>query len=111
MKQPEGPRGTPLLGSALPFISQPLSFLTGLASDYGDLVHFRLGPLHGYLVVNPDLIADVLVEHPDVFTKDKKTGEVARRFIGDAFGFQDGLAHPQQRKLVAPAFHHEPVAG
>jgi cytochrome P450 len=111
MKLPDGPRGASVLGSALPFMNRPLSFLSELASDYGDLAHFKLGPINAFLVVKPELIADVLVDRPDVFTKDRKTGEVARRFIGDAFGFQDGQAHRQQRRLVAPAFHHEHVAG
>ena len=39
----------------------PLGFLNQLARDYGDIVHFKVGPQRIFLLNQPDAIKDVVV--------------------------------------------------
>jgi hypothetical protein len=40
----------------------PLKFVSGIARDFGDIAHYKLGPLHVYQLNHPSLIREVLVE-------------------------------------------------
>jgi len=39
----------------------PITFLSRLAREYGDVVHFTFGPQHLYFFNHPDAIREVLV--------------------------------------------------
>lgn len=77
-----GPRGKPLLGSLIGFYSYILGFLTRAARDYGDAVHFELGPRKVFLLNHPDLIKDVLVTHHRDFLK-SRTLERSKPVLGN----------------------------
>ena len=64
---PPGPQKHLLLGNAVEFRSDPLQAMIAAARDYGEIVHFRFGPSHAYLVTSADYIHYVLVERPDLF--------------------------------------------
>jgi hypothetical protein len=42
----------------------PLSFLTRVAREYGDVVHLRVGLVDAYLVTHPDYAKEVLSASP-----------------------------------------------
>lgn len=65
---PPGPQQSLLLGNAPQFQHSPLQYLLNAARAHGEIVHFRLGPAHAYLVTNPAHAHDVLTERPGVFT-------------------------------------------
>lgn len=101
---PPGPRGGLLLGSLPEIRRDPLSFLSRVSAEYGDIAHFRLGPFHVYLLNHPDDIEQVLVTHHHRFVKGRSLSG-ARRLFGNGLLTSDAALHASQRRLVQPAFH------
>ena len=66
---PPGPQKSLFLGDAPQFKHSPLDYMQQAARTYGDLVHFRFGPAHAYLLTNPRDAHEVLVEHFDQFAE------------------------------------------
>ena len=106
---PPGPKGNILWGSALKFRENNLRFLLGVAKDYGDIVHFRVGPYHTYLFSHPDYAREILLDKADKFYKDRVTQYVLKPFLGSGMVVANGDLHKRQRKLVQPAFHHKRI--
>lgn len=98
---PPGPRGLPLIGSALDLKRDPLQFLQRLASDYGDVASFRLGQRTIYQFNHPDAIHDILVTKNRSF---EKTGLVlqAKPILGTGLLTSEGEFHTRQRRMVQP---------
>ena len=112
MKQeyPDGPRiNLPLviIGQMLPqlFPFDPLGFGLEIARRYGDIAHYRFGPLHIYQLNHPNLIRQVLVEEPDSFHKPRLMKHVFGPFAGNGLFTSDGAFWKRQRSLMQPAFH------
>jgi cytochrome P450 len=81
-----------------------LAFLTQVSAQYGDIAHFRLGPLHAFLLNHPEDIEHVLVTHQHRFIKGRSLNG-ARRLFRNGLLTSDGAEHARQRRLVQPAFH------
>jgi cytochrome P450 len=114
-EQPDGPRiNIPLLimGQMLPrlFPLDPLGFGVEVARSYGDIAHYRLGPLHVYQLNHPDLIRQMLVEEPENFHKPKLMKRVFGPFAGEGLFTSDGAFWKRQRSLMQPAFHQRHLA-
>ena len=111
LKLPPGPRrvlgGNPLFGF-LAFRRDPLSFLTEMAREYGDIVFFRMGPQHTYMLNHPDLIKDALVTHQDAFMKGRAL-QRSKRLLGEGLLTSEGAHHRRQRRLAQPAFHRQRI--
>ncbi len=88
----------------------PIGVLSDLHRRHGDLVHFRLGPQHVYVVLRADLIRAVLVTHQKSFKKGPGF-EAARIVLGDGLLTSEGDFHLRQRRMLQPAFHRRTVAG
>lgn len=101
---PPGPKTVMPGGHLWPFRREPLQFLTGLARDYGDIAHFRIGPAHLYLFSHPDLVRDVLVARHDHFIKGRGL-QRSKRLLGEGLLTNEGEAYRRQRRLAQPAFH------
>ena len=71
------------------FRKNPPVFLQAIARDYGDIVHYRLGPQDVYLVSNPDWIKDILVTNQANFTKSRFL-ERAKVLLGDGLLTSEG---------------------
>jgi cytochrome P450 len=107
---PPGPRDR-FLGAALYHNSQrdSLGFMENMVREHGDLVHFRIGRQHVYLLNHPDLIRDVLLTHYPNFLKGR--GLLRRNeFLGEGLLTSEGDFHQRQRRQTQPAFHHDRVA-
>ena len=50
---PPGPKSILPGGQMFAFRRDPLNFLMKIAHDYGDIVHFRIGPQHVFFLNNP----------------------------------------------------------
>lgn len=108
---PPGPTSR-LFGIELHLASQrdPLGFMERAAREYGDIVHFKIGQRHVYLLNHPDYIRDVLVSHYANFLKGR--GIVRRdNFMGEGLLTSEGSFHRRQRQLTQPAFQHERFFG
>ncbi len=88
----------------------PIGVLSDLHRRHGDLVHFRIGPQHVYVVLRADLIRAVLVTHQKSFKKGPGF-EAARVVLGDGLLTSEGDFHLRQRRMLQPAFHRRTVAG
>src|SRR5215207_376027 len=93
---PPGPQKSLLLGDAPHFKENPLGFMLQSARTYGDLVHFRFGPSHAYLLTNPRDAHYVLVERHDQFAKTMSL----RRAFNSAMGHD--LFAPKDKTTKKP---------
>lgn len=111
--QPPGPRGLPLVGSALAIGRDVLGFLTRTARDYGDVTRIPFGPGAFYFFAHPEQIEEILVTRNRDFPKE----DVERiRHTNDYLLFGLGLLTSggefwlRQRRLAQPAFHRQRIA-
>src|SRR5215469_7693625 len=112
---PDGPRiNLPLaiLAQMLPkvFRFDSLAFTLRISREYGDIVHYRFGPLHVYHLSNPEVTRQILVEQPEKFQKPELLKRAFGPFAGDGLVTSDGAVWRRQRKLIQPAFHHRELA-
>ena len=90
------------------FSRDPLSLLTRLAREYGDVARFRAGPQSVYLLSHPDHVRDLLVTHHSRFRKGRAL-QRAKRLLGEGLLTSEGEFHRRQRRLAQPAFHRQRV--
>jgi cytochrome P450 len=105
---PPGPKLTLSLGIFGIFRSDPLRFFMQM-SRYGDLSHTQILGRHVYLVNEPEAIRDVLVTNARKFKKGRGL-QLARRLLGNGLLTSEGDFWRRQRRLAAPAFHHQKIA-
>ncbi|MCA1616587.1 MAG: cytochrome P450, partial [Acidobacteria bacterium] len=105
---PPGPGRVGRLLGFLAFRRDPLKFLTRLAREHGDVVHFRMGPQHFYLLNHPDLVRDALVTRQDHFHKGRAL-QRSKRLLGEGLLTSEGEHHRRQRRLVQPGFHRKRI--
>ncbi|HYN83881.1 MAG TPA: cytochrome P450 [Pyrinomonadaceae bacterium] len=106
---PPGPPSVFQLRHVLALRRDPTGFLLRLAARYGDVSHFRAGPLRVVLLNDPDLIKDVLVTRQHLFRK----GAALQRMkflLGEGLLTSEGEFHDRQRRLILPAFHRQRIA-
>src|SRR5436305_1571569 len=109
-RYPPGPKGQFLIGSMRQLQTNRLAFMMTCRDTYGDIVHFRIGPQHLYLLNHPDYIHQILVKQADKFHKLPMLKKAAERALGQGLLTSDGYLHKRQRKLMQPAFHHQRIA-
>jgi cytochrome P450 len=83
-------------------------FLTRLA-QLGDITAFRMGPIQGYFVNDPELVRDVLVVNAHKFKKGRAL-QRAKVLLGNGLLTNEGEAHLRQRRMIQPAFHRTRIA-
>ncbi len=86
-----------------------IPFLTEVARDYGDIVHFTLGGEHVFLLNHPDYIREVLVTSAQKFVKSGMAR--GRRLFGDGLLTSEGESHRRQRRFLQPSFHRQRIHG
>ena len=103
-KFPPGPKGRfPWL--RLGRFSTPLpNILLELGERYGDMVHFRVGQRHVYLLNHPDFIQEVLVTQQRYFSKGRAF-QHTRQLLGNGLLTDEGQSHLEQRRILQPVFH------
>jgi cytochrome P450 len=106
---PPGPNSHLGFREALAFRRAPLKYLQELAGQYGDIVHFRLGWKHAFLLNHPNLVHEFLV----VNASKQIRGPImqrARAVMGQGLLTSDGPLHAAQRRIIQPGFHREAIA-
>lgn len=103
-KTPKGPKGKLLTGNLAEFRADPPAFLERMATEYGDVAKFRLGPLKNvFLVSNPDMIKQILVTKQKNFVKSDDF-KALKPIFGEGLLTSDKDFHMRQRRLIQPAF-------
>src|SRR3954454_18119846 len=106
---PPGPGPTGSLRVLAGLHRDPTKVMTDLRARHGDLVHFRIGPQHVFVVMRADLAREVLVTHQRSFKKGPGF-ERARIVLGNGLLTSEGDFHLRQRRMLQPAFHRRRVA-
>ncbi|WP_404330986.1 cytochrome P450 [Mesobacillus maritimus] len=103
-KIPLAPNGSYFTGHLNDFQRNPLRFMQTLASKYGHIVRFRLGPLHKVILLSdPELIKEVLVTKQKCFIKSREVQSL-KTLVGEGLLTSEKDMHMQQRRLIQPAF-------
>lgn len=104
-----GPKAGLGIRDLLSFRRDPIVFLQNLASDYGDVAHFRLGWKNAFLLNHPDLVHEFLVTHAPSHLRGPVM-QRSRAIMGDGLLTSEDPLHAAQRRLIQPAFHRERIA-
>ena len=108
LKQPDGVSGLPFLGNMTDFAHNPLRFISRLQQEYGDVAAFSLLGNKSVLISHPEDIDRVLLETGKAFGKFKPP-HALRTVLGNGLVTSEGDFWKRQRKLAAPAFHHQSI--
>jgi cytochrome P450 len=109
LKLPPGPERGALDGVFSTFRTDPLTFLSQAARQYGDVVGLRFLHFRTYLVSHPALIEEILVNHARKFVKGRVL-QANKRLFGNGLITSEGEFWLRQRRLVQPAFHRDRIA-
>lgn len=107
-KTPNGVSGLPILGNLPEFARDPITFIEALQRDYGDVAAFSLLGNKSVLLSHPEDSERVLLETGKGFGKFKATYAM-RKILGNGLVVSEGDFWKRQRKLAAPAFHHQSI--
>ena len=100
---PPGPQKRLLLGNSVEFRHEPLTTMTEAARSYGEIVHFRFGPSHAYLVTSAEHMHYVLVERPDLFDVQHHFYRAIQSALGhELFAPKDGVYKRQRSAQPLP---------
>jgi len=106
---PPGPRGLPVLGSLLDVRRDPAGVFMRAALQFGDVVHFKIGPRRGFLITNPADVRHVLQDNARNYHKSPLYQKL-RMFLGNGLLTSEDEFWLRQRRIAQPAFHRQRVA-
>ena len=107
-KLPPGPKTKLPLGHLFSFRRNSLGFLIEIAREYGDIVHFKIGPFRVVLLNHPDFIKEVLTTQHRNFVKGRPL-EMAKELLGEGLLTSEGEFHKRQSQIIQPAFHRKMI--
>ena len=107
-KLPPGPKPKFPLGHLFSFRRDSIGFLKKIADEYGDIVHFKIGPIRIVLLNHPDLIKEVLTTQHHNFIKGRPL-EMAKELLGEGLLTSEGEFHKRQSRIIQPAFHRNMI--
>ncbi len=100
---PPGPEGEGKLGCLPEMRANPMEFLEQVAMQYGGIARVNMGDYYSYLVSDPKLIKEVLVDHFDKYKKNTRYKQV-RMVIGEGMLLSEGGVWKHQRSHAQPKF-------
>jgi cytochrome P450 len=104
-----GKPGLPIIGNLVELSRDPLGFVTQLKLDHGDFAQFSTGMGNrSVLLSDPDSIERVLMETGKRYNKGD-SGPASAQIFGNGLITSEGDFWKRQRKLSAPAFHHQSI--
>jgi cytochrome P450 len=107
-KLPPGPKTKIPLGHLFSYRRDSIGFLKKIAKEYGDIVHFKMGPIRVVLVNHPDYIKEVLSIGHRNFIKGRPL-EMAKELVGEGLLTSEGDYHKHQSRMIQPAFHRNMI--
>ncbi|MEX2586602.1 MAG: cytochrome P450 [Actinomycetota bacterium] len=115
-QQAPGPRGLPLVGSALDLLRDILGTTLKGMHEYGDVVRYVAGPpgplrVTAFGIHDPESIQHVLASAAEDYSKQDATYIELRALVGNGLLTSEGDTWKRQKRLVQPLFTHKRVAG
>ncbi|RXS98064.1 cytochrome P450 [Silvibacterium dinghuense] len=89
-------------------VGNPILLFEHLASTYGRMAHYRIGPSDIVLVNEPEFVREILIHQAQHFIKER-TQRRMRILLGDGLITSEGEMHRRQRRIAAPAFHRQRI--
>jgi len=86
--------------------SDPISTFLDAADRYGDIVHLKAGPYHGFLLSDPAHIKHVLQDNARNYHKSPLYDRL-RDSLGNGLLTSEDSFWLRQRRLAQPAFHRQ----
>ena len=108
----DSPPGPGLVENAafhLEFVQDQIDAYWTVLDEYGPVVRLWIGPFDTFLVTEPELIEEVLLEKARSFHKDVVSKEL-EMLLGRGLLITDGELWRRQRKLVAPPLQRRQIA-
>ncbi|HEX2148903.1 MAG TPA: cytochrome P450 [Actinomycetota bacterium] len=110
-----GPRGLPVVGSAIDLLRDFLGTTTKGRRMYGDVVRYVAGPpgpmrIVAYGIAHPDGVQQVLAGNADRYSKQDAAYNEIRALVGNGLLTSEGEVWRRQKRLVQPLFTHSRVA-
>jgi cytochrome P450 len=87
----------------------PTAVFMNAARRFGDVVHLKIGPRHGYLVTNPADVRHVLQDNARNYHKSPLYDKL-RAILGNGLLTSEDAFWLRQRRIAQPAFHHQRIA-
>ena len=87
----------------------PTTVFLDAARRYGEVVYFKIGPRHGYLITNPADIRHVLQDNARNYKKSPLYDKL-RVLLGNGLLTSEGDFWLRQRRIAQPAFHRQRIA-
>jgi cytochrome P450 len=111
-----GPRGLPVLGSAIDLLRDFLGTTMEGQRRYGDVVKYVAGPpgpmrVIAYGVAHPDGVQHILAGGAAHYAKQDAGYREIRALVGDGLLTSEGETWRRQKRLIQPLFTHSRVAG
>ncbi len=88
----------------------PIPLFTHLQKALGPISHYRFLGMLIIVVNDPDWIGEILINQGSSFIKER-TVQRMKVLLGEGLITSDDPIHMRQRKLAAPAFHRQRIAG
>jgi cytochrome P450 len=106
------------LRRALPFyfrrkwvsFGEPIPLFEHLHNTFGPIAHYRFLGTTIVFINDPDYINEILVTQVGSFVRER-TLKRMKILLGEGLITSDDPIHMQQRRIVAPAFHRQRIAG
>lgn len=89
-------------------VGNPILLFEHLASTYGRMAYYRVGPSDIVFVNEPEFIREILITQPQNFIKER-TQKRMKILLGEGLITSDGESHRRQRRIAAPAFHRQRI--
>lgn len=87
-----------------------LSYMLKSTQQFGNFFAIWIGDQPIYIVTNPALVHEILVERAKEFHKADLIRDAVGAFAGNGLFLNEGESWRRQRKLSQPAFHHQRIA-
>ncbi|MDE1675270.1 cytochrome P450 [Nocardia gipuzkoensis] len=107
-RRPPGPGKS--LRSTLAFQRSPLTFLSRVIEEYGDIISLDLLGMPVVVLNHPTHIEHVLKRHQRNFDRNGPVFTMARSLFGDGLATSARTGWLQRRRLLQPAFHRQRIA-
>lgn len=107
---PPGPQGRGLLGCMTEYRDDPLRFMRRVHQEYGEIVRYRIGPIHVVQVNHPEYARHILVDQAQKYQKARNLEQLLP-LMGRGLFLSEGESWLEKRRTMQPAFdkHRLPV--